>query len=59
MIWGRVPYDRPIRHGMTQCRAFITTERDGYFCGANDDFASPLANKFTASHRACGSTLWK
>jgi hypothetical protein len=37
MIGGRVPYDRPIRHGMTQCRAFTTTERDGYFLGANDD----------------------
>jgi hypothetical protein len=32
MIWGSLPYDRPIRHGITQCRAFITTERDGYFC---------------------------
>jgi hypothetical protein len=31
MIWGSLPYDQPIRHGMTQCRAFITTERDGYF----------------------------
>ncbi len=37
MIWGSLPYDRPIRFGMTQCRAFITTERDGNFCGAKGD----------------------
>jgi subtilisin-like proprotein convertase family protein len=38
MIWGSLPYDRPIRHGITQCRAFITAERDGYFRGAEVDF---------------------
>ncbi len=40
MIWLSLLYDRPIRFGMKQCRAFITTERDGYFCGANDDIGS-------------------
>ncbi len=40
MIWGSPRYDRPIHHGKTQCRAFITTERDGYFYRANDDFHS-------------------
>ncbi len=35
MKWEGLPYDRPIRFGMAQCRAFITAERDGNSRRAN------------------------